>query len=110
MPKKAIKLPVEKVCVVSTGHITEIDTDLFARHGIGVTMYGLPRIEIHKHGWFICLSSDKASIRSHKAALRKAGFSTSFLRPFDMACKQDFSFINLDSAGEVIRGLTWHEW
>lgn len=107
--KKAIKLPRENVCVLATGHITGQDSALLAIE-TGAPHDELPRVEAHAHGWLVCLTSDKQHVREEKVALRDAGFSKDFLRIFDLACKQGFSFINFDSAGTMVDGLPWHDW
>lgn len=107
---KKIRLPAEKVCVISTAHLTKKDVErldaiqkMEAKH--------LPRIQPHQYGWMIFLPAMGNQERETQLdELRKAGFGREFVHLYGMALDQGFSILDFDSDGAALAGLPQHDW
>lgn len=105
----AALLPVEKICTLSTIHLTLEDSHFLDMHaGLNNIGFDLPRIENHEYGWFIFLASSED--RRYAKALKAKGASKALVGIFKLAASQGFSFINFDRDGEEVDGLNRFDW
>jgi len=104
-----IVLPVERVAVLSTGHVTKEDCEKldqdFQRSEHALIVYVKD-----EYGFWVYVPSDQAVFAETHQNAQQAGYSEAFLHIFTLARNQGCIWLMLDRDAEQIDGLPQFDW
>jgi hypothetical protein len=92
----------ERVLVLSTRHIPD-DSNIYEDEHLDFEI-DMPRVSTHAEGWWVFLPSFEDDPEDDPVVPEW------FLPILDIAQKNDCSFINFDSAGQVLSALPTYDW
>jgi len=107
MKKHTYKDALEKMVVISTGHITRKDADILKEGSPFLMLRVIP----HEYGWFVTGYADPhEDWPDYSDHLRELGLSESFIMIlFDLRVS-NVLWVNFDCDGYEIENLPTYEW